>query len=123
MVLIILSLPAVVSAESQLLECNIKFGNFDDLYTIEIDEEKNMVNSTYHAASSHDKSVTIDYKISSDAVLYDEKVIFKASLHSLNYIYEINRKTLGIVRYLNDVNDANVGSGSCIIIEASGKKL
>jgi len=82
-----------------------------------------MVNSTYHAASNKDNSVTLDYKTSSNASLDDEKIIYKASSHAFDYTYEINRKTLGIIRYVNDVDDAEVGHGSCTIIEASGKKL
>lgn len=121
--LAIWAFPFMVWAEPQRLECNIKFGEFDDVYTIEIDTEKNLVNSTYHAASTKDKSITLDYKTSSSAIIYDEKVIYKANTHSLDYTYEINRNTLEIIRYINDANEAEVGRGSCNILKASGKKL
>jgi hypothetical protein len=122
-VLIIGIFPAVVCAEPQKLECSIKFGDFVDAYTIEIDADKNQVISTYHAASNKDKSVTLDYRTSSQAIIYEEKIVYNTDLHSLGYIYEINRKTLEIIRYINDVNAVEVGRGSCRMIEANGKPL
>lgn len=121
--LIILFLPTAVCAEPQILECNIRFGDFVDVYTIEIDADKNLVISTYHAASNKDNSVTLDYRTSSNAIIYDEKVVYRASSRSLDYTYEINRKTLEIIRYINDADEAEVGRGPCSIIAPSGKKL
>jgi hypothetical protein len=123
MVLIIWFFPAAVWAEPQKLECRVVFGDFVDVYTVEIDVDKNQVVSTYHAASNKDKSVTLDYKTSSNAIIYEEKIIYNTNLHSLDYIYEINRKTLEIIRYINDVNAVEVGRGPCNVLDAGGKKL
>ena len=122
-VLAIWFFPFVVCAEPQRLECNIKFGDFVDVYTVEIDANHNMVYSTFHAASNKDRSVTLDYKISSDAIINDDEVVYRANLHSLDYAYVINRKTLEIIRYINEIDNAEVGRGLCHVIEASGKKL
>ena len=121
--LIMLVFPTAVCAEPQILECNIRFGDFVDVYTIEVDVDKNLVTSTYHAASNKDNSVTLDYRVSSNAIIYDEKVIYRSSSRSLDYTYEINRKTLEIIRYVDDASETEVGRGPCNIVASSGKTL
>lgn len=117
----ILSLPAPVFAELIKLECNIVHDNFRDDYSIVIDLDKKTVSSTYHAASSKDHSVTIDYMITSTADITKDTIVYKAKLNSFAYTFSINRTTLSITRHLDDVSDAEAGRGSCQSKEARGR--
>lgn len=120
--LLLLALPALAGAEVQKLECSILFRGFTDSYSIEIDTGSGRVSSTYHAAASKDNRVTVDYQIASEAVITGEKIVFEAKLHSLDYIFEINRTTLGITRYIDNPNEEEVGRGSCQAVDVSGKR-
>jgi hypothetical protein len=121
LVLTALAFPALVYAEVLSLECDITFGAFVDLYSFEVDLEKGIIISTYHAAANKDNSVAIDYKIASEAEIGTEDITHKAKLHALDYTFKINRNTFEITRYVSDVHAGEEGRGSCRSIEVSGR--
>jgi len=122
LVIIFLSFPNFVFAEKIMMECNIRLNDFVDNYSIEVDIDNGIVDSIYHAASKDDKSVAIDYKITSKANVTEQKIFFKAKLHSLDYSFAINKNTLEIIRYIEDPNDGEAGRGVCKMIESSGRR-
>jgi hypothetical protein len=118
----ILSLPNFVYAEPVYLECTIKFRDFVDDYSVSLDLETGSVISSYHAASDSKKDVVIDYTFKTDALLSQDKVIYKIKKDSLDWIFTIDRKTLVILRQVADSGGEDIGQGTCKIIGVDGKK-
>ena len=120
--LAIISIPRFVNAEPIYLECNIKYKEFSDDYSISVDLETRRVDSSFHAAHSKNNNIVLDYSGTAEALLDKDKIIYKINRDSLDWIFVIDRKTLQIERYISDSGDEDFGRGSCKIIEVSGRK-
>jgi hypothetical protein len=118
----ILFFPNIANADQLNLECNIEYKDYIDGYSIIVDLNSGNVVSTYHAIANKDNSVNIDYKITSNALIDNDNIIYKAESHSIDYMFTINRKTLNIIRFISGQEDVEAGHGSCKIIEVNGVK-